>query len=320
VLGLGAGALLGGAEKEGGKWCQFGLITSARRIRREGLHNMTGHVANGKTNLIGFISAILVLLTVSACASDSEDTYIAREVESLYSVASGFLDDGLYPQAAVFFDEVERQHPYSSWARRAMLMSAYSYYKAGAYDDAILASERFLTLHPGNTSAPYAHYLIAVSHYEQITDVGRDQRITEQAMAALENVVTRYPDTEFSQDASLKLDLTRDHLAGKELDVGRFYQGQGQYLAGIGRFRNVIERFQTTSHTPEALHRLVESYLSIGLEDEATKDAAVLGYNFPDSKWHGYSYILLSGRVLDPAAVEELSKEGCLGRLSGKVF
>lgn len=289
-------------------------------MKNDNGQNMTGRIGKGRTNLNAFLTACVMLLGLSACASDSDDVYIAREVESLYSVASGFLDDGLYPQAAVMFDEVERQHPYSSWARRAMLMSAYSYYKAGAYDDAILASERFLTLHPGNSSAPYAHYLIAVSHYEQITDVGRDQRITEQAMSALENVVTRYPGTEFAQDATLKLDLTRDHLAGKELDVGRFYQKQGQYLAGIGRFRNVIERFQTTSHTPEALHRLVESYLSIGLEQEATQVAAVLGYNFPDSKWYGYSYRLLTGRSLAPAAVEDISKEGWLGRLFGKVF
>ena len=251
---------------------------------------------NLKTIAIILFSAGLL----GACAKDNPDTYVARDVEVIYNIGLQNLERGSYGLAAVYFDEVERQHPYSPWARRAMLMSAFGYYKEHDYDEAILAAERFLTLHPGNSSAPYAHYIIAISYYSQITDVGRDQEVTQRAMDALEIVVSRYPDTDYARDALLKIDMTRDHLAGKELDVGRFYQNESQYLASVIRFRSVLENYQTTSHVPEALHRLVESYLALGLRQEARQVAAVLGYNYPDSRWYTYSYNLLTGQEIKP--------------------
>lgn len=238
-------------------------------------------------------------LMLAACSSnDEEDTYVARDVEVIYNLAQDNLERKRYRFAAAAFDEVERQHPYSVWARRAQLMAAYSAYMSNEYDDAVLAAERFLQLHPGNSSAPYAYYLIALCHYEQISDVGRDQDKTEQAERALIEVIRRFPDTEYAQDAQLKLNLTQDHLAGKDMEVGRFYMKRKEYLAGIIRFRRVIERYQTTSHAPEALHRLVESYLALGIYDEAQMAAAVLQENFPDSKWYRYSYSqLVDGRI-----------------------
>ena len=242
---------------------------------------------------------VLIAVFITSCASKKrEERYVAREVGTLYNQGKTQLERKNYPLAAAFFDEVERQHPYTEWARRAQLMSAYSYYQANDYEEAILAAERFLALHPGNASAPYAYYLIAISFYEQITDVGRDQKVTEQAMNALEQVALRYPDTAYADDARLKIDLTRDHLAGKEMEIGRFYQNQKQYLAALIRFKNVIDDYQTTTHVAEALHRLVEVYLALGIPIEAQQVASVLGYNFPKSKWYKYSYALLTDQNL----------------------
>lgn len=245
---------------------------------------------------------LIFAITISACSSNDEDTYFAQDVEVLYNLAADQLERRRFAAAAVLFDEVERQHPYSIWARRSQLMAAFAHYEANQYEDSVLSAERFLALHPGNASASYAYYLIAMSHYEQITDIGRDQRKTEDALQALDQIIRRYPNTEYARDAKLKLDLTKDHLAGKEMEVGRFYQRQKQYLAAIGRFRSVIENFQTTSHTPEALHRLVECYLAIGVVSEAQTVAAVLGHNFPESKWYRFSYSLLSGQESAPEA------------------
>lgn len=243
--------------------------------------------------ILGVMSFALV-----ACSSNDEDTYVARDVEVIYNFAYDQLERGRYRLAAAGFDEVERQHPYSVWARRAQLMAAYSAYMSNQYDDAVLAAERFLALHPGNASASYAYYLIALSHYEQISDVGRDQAKTEQAERALIEVIRRYPESEYAQDAQLKLNLTQDHLAGKDMEVGRFYMQRKEYLAAVIRFRRVIEKYQTTSHAPEALHRLVESYLALGIVDEARMAAAVLNENFPDSKWYRYSYSqVVDGRI-----------------------
>ena len=242
----------------------------------------------------------VLALAATACSKKREERFVALEVGTLYNNGIDNLEKDNYRLAAAFFDEVERQHPYSEWARRAQLMSAYSYYLFNDYDEAILAAERFLALHPGNVSAPYAYYLIAISHYEQITDVGRDQKVTEQAMSALQQVVSRFPNTAYAQDAQLKYDLTRDHLAGKEMEVGRFYQAQGEFLSALFRFRRVIDDFQTTTHVPEALHRLVEVYTALGITNEAQEVAAVLGYNFPDSKWYTYSYALLAKQDLNP--------------------
>ncbi|AOL23330.1 outer membrane protein assembly factor BamD [Erythrobacter litoralis] len=236
------------------------------------------------------------VLATSACGGGSanEDVaYVARDVESLYAEAQRRLDRGNTILAAALFDEVERQHPYSPWARRAQLMSAFSYYLARDYNKAIQNAQRFLSIHPGNKDAPYAYYLIALSYYEQISDVNRDQKITEQAQTALEEVNRRFPQSEYAADARLKLDLVADHLAGKEMEIGRFYQRSGQWLAAAIRFRNVIEEFDTTSHTPEALYRLTESNLALGIPDEAVKYASVLGANYPGSEWYEKAYKLI---------------------------
>jgi outer membrane protein assembly factor BamD len=223
-----------------------------------------------------------------------DTAYVARDVDTLYLAAKDRLDRGQAKQAAALFDEVERQHPYSPWARRAQLMSAFSYYVARDYPKAVSSAERFLSIHPGNKDAPYAYYLIAVSYYEQISDVTRDQKATSQAQAAMTELIRRYPNTRFAADARLKLDLINDHLAGKEMDIGRAYQRQGKWLAASIRFRTVIDKFQTTSHTPEALYRLAESYLAIGLPEEAQKAAAVLGRNYPGNEWYSRAFALMN--------------------------
>jgi outer membrane protein assembly factor BamD len=243
------------------------------------------------------LAACATVLPLAACATGGEgkgDTaYVAHDVNTLYAVAKRTMDSGDYERAAKLFDEVERQHPYSVWARRAQLMSAFSYYLAKKYIDAVSSAQRFVTIHPGNTEAPYAHYLIAMSYYQQIEDVTRDQAITQQASQAFGELIRRYPQSRYSADARLKLDLINDHLAGKEMEIGRFYQRSGNWLAASLRFREVIDKYQTTSHTAEALERLVESYLALGVPDEARKTAAVLGRNYPDTYWYRQSLRLL---------------------------
>ena len=248
------------------------------------------------TRPVALLLACAVILPATGCARNTnraDTAYVARDVNTLYSLAQRRLQMGRYDEAAALFDEVERQHPYSVWARRAQLMSAFSYYVARKYTEAISSSQRFLTIHPGNRNAPYAHYLIAMSYYQQMEDVTRDQRITQQAADAFGELIRRYPESRYAADARLKLDLIQDHLAGKEMEVGRFYQRSGRWLAAATRFRAVVDRYQTTSHTPEALHRLVETYLSLGIPQEAQKAAAVLGANYPGSKWYHRSYALI---------------------------
>lgn len=242
----------------------------------------------------------LSVSVLSACAalggggaSGADTRYVARDVNTLYNAAKRRLDVGQYKIAAALFDEVERQHPYSPWARRAQQMSAFSYYLANDYNKAIESSRRFLSIHPGNKDAPYAYYLIALSYYEQISDVTRDQKITEQSLSALGEVARRYPNSRYASDAKLKMDLVNDHLAGKEMEIGRFYQRRGKWLAATIRFRTVIDKYQTTTHTPEALMRLTESYLSLGIPAEAKKSAAVLGANYPGTKWYKRAYQLM---------------------------
>lgn len=248
-------------------------------------------------------AAVLVTgFTLSACSSDdSEDlAYVERPVEELYNEAVDEMESGNYYAAAPLFDEVERQHPYSIWARRAILMAAFSHYQVNQYDSAIIAAQRYIALHPGNPNVGYAYYLVAQSFYEQITDVARDQRTTERALASLQEVVRRFPDSEYARDARLKIDLTLDHLAGKEMHIGRWYLNRSQYVAAINRFRTVIVRYQTTTHTAEALHRLTEAYMALGVAHEAQTAAAVLGYNYPGSEWYEYSYALLANDGLQP--------------------
>ena len=275
-----------------------------------------GKAAAGLARLVIVLG--LVGVVAGACSKKpKERRYVDQSVEKLYNQAFRQLEKKRFRIAAVAFDEVERQHPYSAWSRRAQLMSAYSHYLSNNYDEAILASQRFVALHPGNSSAPYAYYLIGMSYYEQIQDVGRDQRMTELALIAFNGLVRRYPASEYARDARLKIDLTLDHLAGKEMAIGRWYLKKGYTLAGILRFRNVVERYQMTNHTPEALHRLTEAYLSLGIVSEAQAAAAVLGYNFPGNAWYGDSYALLEGKGLEPQSPEGRS---WLARVWNKVF
>ena len=264
-----------------------------------------------------------VALSLTACAGrDREElAYVEQPVETLYAEAFEKMQRSRYDEAAAYFDEVERQHPFSEWARRSMLMAAYANYRQSQYDEAISDAQRFIALHPGNASAPYAYYLIALSYYERIYDVGRDQSTTQQALQALEQVVRRYPDTPYAQDARLKIDMTRDHLAGKEMSVGRWYLRNGYHLAAINRFQNVIREYETTSHTPEALHRLVEAYVSLGVDEEARQIAAVLGYNFSGSEWYEDSYDLLTSRGIAVPGSEDLERDpSLLRRALNRVF
>lgn len=238
------------------------------------------------------------LVPLAGCASGNSTSradlrYVARDVNTLYNAAYDRMRSGSYQTAAALFDEVERQHPYSIWARRAQLMSAFSYYAVRNYTKSIESSRRFLSIHPGNRAAPYAHYLIALSYYEQISDVTRDQSVSQQALNAFGELVRRYPTSVYSADARLKMDLVRDHLAGKEMEVGRFYQRRRQWLASAVRFRSVIETYQSTTHAPEALMRLTESYLALGIPQEAQRAAAVLGANYPSTRWYRRAYDLM---------------------------
>ncbi|MDP3908004.1 outer membrane protein assembly factor BamD [Novosphingobium sp.] len=222
-----------------------------------------------------------------------DTAFVARDVDTLYRAAKDRLDRGDTRVAAALFDEVERQHPYSPWARRAQLMSSFSYYVAKDYNKSTQAAQRFLEIHPGNRDAPYAYYLIALCYYEQISDVSRDQKNTLLALNALNEVVRRYPGTRYASDARLKIDLVNDHLAGKEMEIGRFYERSGRWLAASLRFRTVVDQYQTTSHTPEALFRIVETNLAMGIPEEAQKAAAVLGSNYPGSEWYQKAFDLM---------------------------
>lgn len=242
---------------------------------------------------VGLIAA--TVLTSTGCARNrtkGDIPYVARDVGTLYTAAKKRLDNKEYKLAAALFDEVERQHPYSVWARRAQLMSAFSYYLAHDYTASIQSAQRFISVHPGNRDAAYAYYLVALGYYEQISDVTRDQKITQQALDALGELTRRYPNTRYAADARLKIDLVRDHLAGNEMEIGRFYETRGQWLAATMRFRKVVDDYQTTTHAPEALMRLTETYLALGVPDEARKAAAVLGANYPGTQWYSRAYKL----------------------------
>lgn len=242
------------------------------------------------------ILACVAILPATGCARNrakGDTAYVARDVNTLYAAAKRTMDQGDYLAAAKLFDEVERQHPYSVWARRAQIMSAFNYYLGQKYTDSISSAQRFLTIHPGNSEASYAYYLVAMSYYQQIADVTRDQAITQQASDSFGELIRRYPDSRYAADARLKLDLINDHLAGKEMEVGRFYERSGNWLAASLRFREVVAKYQTSSHAPEALERLVEAYLTLGTPIEAYKTAAVLGKNYAGSYWYRQSLRLL---------------------------
>jgi outer membrane protein assembly factor BamD len=257
----------------------------------------------------------LVALATVACSSD-KDKYVERPVDELYNTAMDKLEDGDYKEAAKAFDEVERQHPYSVWATKAQLMSAYVLYEAAKYDESVIAADRFIQLHPGHRDVAYAYYLKALDYYIQIADVARDQKTTQQAMAALSDVVRRFPETQYARDARLKIDLARDHLAGREMEIGRWYERQGSYLAAINRFKRVVDDYQVTTHVPEALHRLTECYVALGLTEEAQRTAAILGHNYPGSEWYADTYeIVTTGNTAPPP-----KEESWFGRIVGVFF
>lgn len=251
--------------------------------------------------------SVLAALLLTGCGGSDEFAvpYEERPVEEIYNKGLDYMEAGEFRRASAEFDEVERQHPYSQWARRAMLMAAFTNYKTNEYDSAILAAQRFLSLFPGNKDAAYAHYLIGMSYYEQISDVRRDQKMTDRAYQSLLEVVRRYPDTEYALDARLKVDLTVDHLAGKEMAIGRYYLKERNYLAAINRFRVVLEKYQSTTHIEEALTRLTETYLALGVQSEAQTAAAILGHNYPGGEWYQDSYAMLEERGLKPVENED---------------
>lgn len=248
------------------------------------------------------VFCLLGMLVAAACSSKKDDdkTKPPEPVAKMYNDAMNKLADGDYKEAITAFEEVERQHSYSEWALRAEIMAAYAAYKNRQYDSAISNLDRFVKQHPTNGNTPYAYYLKAMCYYVQITDVGRDQQVTTQSQQALSELIKRFPDTEYARDARIKLDLVTDHLAGKEMEIGRYYEKRQEYLAAINRFRMVVEKYQTTSHTPEALHRLVECYLKLGVTEQANRYAAVLGYNYPGSSWYRDSYADMNGKPLPP--------------------
>lgn len=246
-------------------------------------------------------AVLLLAFAVAACGGGTKNqAYIEKPVDDLYNNAMDQLANDDYTKAASTFGQVESQHPYSVWATKSQLMAIYANYQNGKYDDAILAADRFIQLHPGNKDIAYAYYIKAICYYIQITDVGRDQKITQLAVRALDDVVRRFPDSKFARDAKLKLDFTHDHLAGKEMEIGRYYLKQGEYLAAMNRFKRVIDNYQTTTHVPEALERLVECDLALGLNKEAHENAAVLGYNYPGSHWYEDAYQLVAGNNTAP--------------------
>ena len=266
--------------------------------------------------------ALAALAALGGCAhqradklAKADNAYRERPVELLYATGAERMDQRQWSAASQYFDEVERQHPYSEWARRAILMEAFAHYEANQYDDAIAAADRFISLYPGSPNAAYAYYLKAQCYFEQIVDVQRDQAYTQQAQAAFREVQKRFPTTEYAVDARLKQDEILDQLAGKEMSVGRWYLRQGLPLAAMDRFQTVVDKYQTTSHTPEALYRLVEANLTLGLRDEATKDGAVLGYNFPGDPWYAKAYALLTSKGLRPSAPPKPKRQGALSRL-----
>jgi len=296
-----------------------------------------------KNHLLRTAAALLLALALAACASDDASTgetateealtevppdeaateEVEEEgqaldseasVEQIYNNAMDLLLEGSREAAALQFEEVERQHPYSVWATKAQLMNAYAKYQNGSYGDAIIALERYIQLHPGNRDVGYAYYLRALSHYRQITDVGRDQAMTEEALIAFQDLVRRFPDSSYARDGRHKIELIVDHLAGKEMEVGRFYQQRDAHLAAINRFKVVTSRYDTTTHVPEALHRLIESYTALGLDESARRVAAVLGYNYPGSAWYFDTYELVEGIAVE-GKPKEIEDDDILGWL-----
>ena len=254
----------------------------------------------GRRRFARVLAAVLLAASLGACGSSLDlfsknDTPPDEAADRLYN-------EGLYllnvkheaKDAAKKFEEVDRQHPYSEWARKALLMTSFAYYQAGAYDDCVTAAQRYITLHPGSADAAYAQYLIGASNFEEIPDITRDQTRTEKALASLQEVIRKYPTSEYAVSAKQKIEVARDQLAGKEMETGRYYLEKKDYTGAINRFKVVVTKYQTTRHVEEALMRLTEAYMALGIVEEAQTAAAVLGHNFPDSPWYRHAYQLVT--------------------------
>lgn len=259
--------------------------------------------ARARLRIARVAAAMLLAASFGACTMFAkDDTPPDEPADKLYN-------EGLYllnakkdaKEAVKKFEEVDRQHPYSEWARKALIMSSYAYYEAGAYDDSITAAKRYISLHPGSPDAAYAQYLIGSSYFDEIPDITRDQARTDKALAALDEVVRKYPRSEYAVSAKQKMEVARDQLAGKEMAVGRYYLQKKDYTGAINRFKVVVTRYQTTRHVEEALMRLTESYMALGIVEEAQTAAAVLGHNFPDSEWYRHAYSLVKGGGGEPS-------------------
>ncbi len=259
-----------------------------------------------KSSKILASSLFLLNLFLSACSTSDDEKFAERPVGVLYNEGLAQLKDKNYDRAAKIFDELERQHPYSEWATQAQLMSAYAHYENQRYEKAMVALDSFINLHPAHPQIAYAYYLQGLCYYEQLSPVERDQKVTELAYESFEELVNRFPHTDYAKDARYKLVLLRDMMAAKEMDVGRYYQERKGYIAAMNRFREVVKNYQSTTHTPEALHRLVEVYIALGLKKEAYLTAAVLGHNYPDNPWYAEAYLLVKGKDFRP---EEYRKE-----------
>lgn len=255
-------------------------------------------------------AGVVLSISLGGCGTGNiMDKFFSKDENFVEEPADKLYNEGLYLMnekkdikgATKKFEEVDRQHPYSTWARKSLLMSAYAAYEGGDYDSAIGSASRYISLHPGTPDAAYAQYLIAASHYDQIPDISRDQGRTEKAMNALEEVIRKYPDSEYANSAKKKLEAARDQLAGKEMAVGRYYMDKRDFTAAINRFKLVVTQYQTTRHVEEALARLTEAYMAIGVVGEAQTAAAVLGHNFPDSKWYKDAYNLVKSGGLEPS-------------------
>lgn len=256
-----------------------------------------------KKNIL--LAALAAATILTACASSGPEGDLNGTIGSLYNDGMDSMQAKNYKTAIHNFEELQRQYPYSGWATRSEVMTAYAQIQDDQYDAATVTLERFIKMHPGHSLLPYAYYLVGLVYYNQMSDVARDQGNTDKALAAFTELVNRYPDSDYARSAKLKITLCKDHLAGKEMMVGRYYQAEGQYLPAINRFQNVVNQYQTTTQTPEALYRLTESYLVLGVNDEAKRAAAILGYNYPGSEWYGKAYALLTEKQLAPAGQEK---------------
>jgi outer membrane protein assembly factor BamD len=267
------------------------------------LVTMKGFERSGR--LLACLAALVLIgITLGGCTLFDKDVVLPDEpADKLYNEGLYLLNNKKNPkEAAKKFEEVDRQHPYSEWARKALIMSAYAYYESGNFDDCINSARRYVTLHPGSPDAAYAQFLIGSSYFDQIPEISRDQERAEKAVQTLDEVVRKYPNSEYAVAAKRKIEMARDQLAGKEMEIGRYYSRKKAYLAGINRYKTVLTRYQTTSHAPEALYRLTEAYLALGVRSEAQTAAAVLGHNYPNSDWYKDAYQLLANEGLAPQA------------------